>query len=77
MSKVYVAGEYKEIYNYAHLTTFLCDPYAGKWHYLRNIQDLLGHSRPEKTRIYTHVSQHDLLKIKSPLNVVLKQLGIQ
>ncbi len=42
---------------------------------LRHIQALLGHSRPETTMIYTHVTQHDLMKIKSPLDVTLKQLA--
>jgi len=42
---------------------------------LRQIHALLGNYRPETTMIYTHVTQHDLLKIKSPLDVTLKQLA--
>jgi integrase/recombinase XerD len=41
---------------------------------LRYVQELLGHSRPETTMIYTHVTQRDLKKIRSPLdNIVIKQ----
>lgn len=35
---------------------------------LRYVQDLLGHSKPETTMIYTHVAKKDLLKIESPLD---------
>jgi integrase/recombinase XerD len=35
---------------------------------LRHVQDLLGHSKPETTMIYTHVAKKDLLKIQSPLD---------
>ena len=33
---------------------------------LRYVQELLEHSRPEKTMIYTHVRQKDLSRIRSP-----------
>ncbi|GAA4321439.1 site-specific integrase [Pontixanthobacter gangjinensis] len=41
---------------------------------IRYIQELLGHSRPETTMIYTHVTQKDLSKIRSPLDESLKEL---
>jgi integrase/recombinase XerD len=41
---------------------------------LRYVQELLGHSRPETTMIYTHVTQKDLKKIRSPLdNIILNK----
>lgn len=42
---------------------------------LRYIQELLGHSKPETTMIYTHVAQKDLMKIRSPLDVTLERLN--
>ncbi len=40
---------------------------------LRHIQELLGHSKPETTMIYTHVAQKDLMQIKSPLDMAIKK----
>lgn len=39
---------------------------------LRHIQELLGHSKPETTMIYTKVTQKDLLEIKSPLDKIVE-----
>ncbi|MGB7393392.1 MAG: tyrosine-type recombinase/integrase [Pricia sp.] len=42
---------------------------------LRHVQELLGHSKPETTMIYTHVATKDILNIKSPLDTALKKLS--
>ena len=42
---------------------------------LRYIQELLGHSKPETTMIYTHVAQKDLMQIESPLDLAVKKLA--
>ena len=39
---------------------------------LRYIQELLGHSSSKTTEIYTHVTQANLSKIKSPLDRMMK-----
>ncbi|CAL65930.1 site-specific tyrosine recombinase/integron integrase [Christiangramia forsetii] len=41
---------------------------------LRYIQELLGHSKPETTMIYTHVAKKDLMKIQSPLDASIKAI---
>jgi site-specific recombinase XerD len=41
---------------------------------LRYIQELLGHSKPETTMIYTRVTRKDLTQIQSPLDTALERL---
>jgi site-specific recombinase XerC len=44
---------------------------------IRHIQELLGHSRPETTMIYTQVTRKDLEQIKSPLDTAINKLSLQ
>lgn len=41
---------------------------------LRHVQELLGHSKPETTMIYTHVAQKDLLQIQSPFDHMIEKI---
>ncbi|MEM0518467.1 tyrosine-type recombinase/integrase [Aequorivita flava] len=41
---------------------------------IRHIQELLGHSKPETTMIYTKVTRKELQQIKSPLDSALNEL---
>lgn len=46
---------------------------------LRYVQEILGHARPETTMIYTHVTQKDLRRIRSPLDNISqnREQGVQ
>ncbi len=44
---------------------------------MRYIQELLGHKNSKTTEIYTHVSNKDLSKIKSPLDLIMKNSYIE
>jgi len=39
---------------------------------LRYVQELLGHTKPETTMIYTHVTRKDLARIRSPLDGLIE-----
>ncbi len=41
---------------------------------LRHVQELLGHSKPETTMIYTQIAKKDLLSIKSPLDTAVLKI---
>lgn len=41
---------------------------------VRYIQELLGHSKPETTMIYTHVAQKTLMQIRNPLDVAVEAI---
>lgn len=41
---------------------------------IRYIQELLGHTRPETTMLYTHVQSQDLKNITNPLDLIVKQI---
>jgi site-specific recombinase XerD len=41
---------------------------------LRYLQEMLGHSRPETTMIYTHVTRKDIKRIQSPLDTLAYDL---
>lgn len=40
---------------------------------LRYVQELLGHTKPETTMIYTHVTRKKLISIQSPFDVLYKK----
>ena len=40
---------------------------------LKYVQELLGHSRPETTQIYLHVTQKKLLEVSSPIDTLLNE----
>ena len=40
---------------------------------LRQVQTLLGHSKPETTMIYTHIAKKDLLSVQSPLDSAVQE----
>jgi integrase/recombinase XerD len=61
----------------SYVMTFICIASIGKRYDLRNIQVLLGHSSSKKTEIYTHVSWHNLGKIESPLDLMIRKRPIQ
>jgi len=62
------------IYTYRYsFATHLLESVVG----LRYIQELLRHKSRKTTEIYTHVSNKDLSKIKSPLNLIMKNLYVE
>lgn len=46
--------------------THLLESGVGLYH----VQKLLGHASPKTTNIYIHLTQHDILKVRSPLDLI-------
>jgi site-specific recombinase XerD len=40
---------------------------------LRHVQELLGHSKPETTMLYTHIARKDLLEVPNPLDTIVSK----
>lgn len=43
---------------------------------LRHVQELLGHSKPETTMLYTHISRAQLVRIESPFDNLIRLGGL-
>jgi site-specific recombinase XerD len=42
---------------------------------LHYVQEFLGHKKPETTMIYTHVTEKDASRIRSPLDNIYAEKG--
>jgi hypothetical protein len=42
---------------------------------VRHIQELIRHSKPETTLIYTHVAQKHLMQIRNPLDIAVEAIA--
>lgn len=56
-------------YSLENVQTFLRNLLLEAGTDLRYIQEILGHKSSKTTEIYTHVTQKDILRIRSPLDL--------
>jgi len=49
---------------------YQCDEFSGKGYDNQTIQKLLGHASVKTTMVYTHLSQKNLMGVKSPLDAI-------